>query len=100
MKNILRVLLAVAAVIAVASVSWASYYDEGHSGDSEADPFIIDSLQDMTDFRDRVNDGTEEEGKYYRLALDLNLEQFGDWRPIGSSYEFKGHFDGNYPDGA
>ena len=73
-----------------------SYYNEGHSGSSEADAYIIDSITDMVEFKDRVNNGQEGKGLYYRLANDLNLEQYTDWSPIGRKYGvFTGHFDGN-----
>lgn len=73
-----------------------SYYNEGHSGSSEADAYIIDSVTDMVEFRDRVNNGQEGEGLYYRLANDLDLEQYEEWSPIGRKYgTFTGHFDGN-----
>lgn len=52
--------------------SLAFYYDEGNDGDSEATAYVIDSLEDFITMRDRVNNGTENEGKYYRLETDLD----------------------------
>ena len=88
------------------SCSWAEYYNEGHAG-SETDPYVIDSNADMVLLRDRVNAGTEEGGKYYKLTADLDLTSEKDWEPIGYGFStlsngttylsrrFSGHFDGD-----
>ena len=70
----------------------AEYYNEGHTGDSEADAYIIDSVDDLKQMRDRVNAGTEST-KYYKLAADLDITAETEWMPIGSR-DFSGVFDG------
>ena len=72
-----------------------AYYNEGNSGDSESTPYIIDSLSDLKLLQERVNNGTEPSGKYYRLGADISLSADGPWTGIGFSNSFKGHFDGN-----
>ena len=72
--------------------AWAEYYNEGHTGDSEADAYIIDSVDDFKLMRDRVNALTES-GEYYKLAADLDITAETEWEPIGSS-AFSGYFDG------
>ncbi len=58
---------------------------------------MIDSIADLVALRDRVNDGTEPGGKYYKLTQNLNIAQYTEWVAIGSteSLAFTGHFDGN-----
>ncbi|MBQ9433670.1 MAG: hypothetical protein IJU26_05580, partial [Synergistaceae bacterium] len=98
-----RYLYAVAVFIALlvmASSSWAGYYDEGHSGLSESDPFIIDSRNDFVEFRDRINAGSDPQGAYYKLnttSKTISLaKDYQNWTPIGTSYRpFTGHLDGN-----
>ena len=95
MKKYVVFVLAVMLLSVMASCSWAGYYDEGHFGLTEDDAYIIDSVADMLEFRDRINGGTDPEGLYYKLALDLNLEQYQGWKPIGTdSRPFTGHFNG------
>lgn len=63
---------------------------------TEADPYIIGTNADLQGLRDRVNSGTEEADKYYRLTQNLNISQITDWEHIGTiENPFKGHFDGN-----
>ncbi|MBQ8693952.1 MAG: hypothetical protein IJ520_12525, partial [Synergistaceae bacterium] len=71
----------------------AAYYDEGHTGDSEADAYIIDSVDDLKLMRDRVNASTESK-KYYKLAADLDITAETDWEPIGNGVVFSNFFDG------
>lgn len=78
-----------------ASSAQAAYYDEGHAG-TESDPYIIDSLEDITALSDRVNSGTEEGGMYYQLASDISISGTASWNPIGAEPNaFTGHFDGD-----
>ncbi|MBQ9904640.1 MAG: hypothetical protein IJM47_07635, partial [Synergistaceae bacterium] len=95
MKKRLVLFLAVC-LLAVCSCAWADYWDEGHQGTS-ADPYLIDSIDDLKALRDRVNNGEEPNNKYYKLTIDMNLTQEKQWLAIGDSDEkaFKGHFDGN-----
>lgn len=87
---------AVMLLLLVQGMAFASYYNEGHYGLTEDDAYIIDSVADMVEFRDRVNSGSEPGGLYYRLARDLNLTQYTEWDSIGryTDVAFTGHFDG------
>ena len=79
-----------------ASCAWAGYYNEGHYGLTEDDAYVIDSIADFVEFRNRINNGTDAEGLYYKLGISLNLEGTGDIELIGTtSTPFTGHFDGN-----
>ncbi|MBR0141764.1 MAG: hypothetical protein IJM19_05925, partial [Ruminococcus sp.] len=95
MKKFLVAILFSVFVISLSSCAFAEYYNEGHAG-SEADPYAIDSNADMVLLRDRVNAGTEEGGKYYKLTQNLTMSEYTNWDTIGiEKYPFKGHFDGN-----
>ena len=63
---------------------------------TEADPYLIKSLDNLKKFRDNVNAGDTYAGKYIKVvAAEIDLED-AEWTPIGtSSKAFKGHFDGN-----
>ena len=91
---------------------------EGGAG-TAADPFTIDSVEDLVKFRDAIDglnsitayngvnlsDGGTE--KYFKLTADIDLSSVCganigaggsevSWAPIGSSDKpFKGHFNGN-----
>ncbi len=79
----------------VGSAAFADDYWIEHEG-TEDDPYVIDSVQDLKDLRDRVNIGTEREDLYYKLGSDLNVSEVTDWKPIGvAANPFKGHFDGD-----
>ncbi len=94
MKKRLVLFLAVC-LLAVCSSAWADYWDEGHQGTS-ADPYLIDSIDDLKKLRDRVNNGEEPSNKYYKLTIDMNLTQETTWVPIGyGGNRFKGHFNGD-----
>jgi len=62
------------------------------------DPQEITSLQDLKDFRDAVNDGTQYKGsnnKMVTLTTDLDLSSIDKWTPIGTlSHPFDGIFNG------
>lgn len=75
------------------------------SGDSEEDPYLIQTAEDLKDMAYLINEGIEpyaNVGKHYKLANDIDLSAFANddndkgWTPIGT-YEkpFKGIFDGN-----
>ena len=93
MTRKLSALLVMCLFTACASGAWAAYYDE-HSG-TEADPYIISSVEDITALSDRVNSGDEPGGAYYRLSSPLTISGYETWNPIGSEPNaFTGHFDG------
>ena len=62
------------------------------------EPQEITSLQDLKDFRDAVNSGTQYKGsnnKMVTLTTDLDLSSIDNWTPIGTSgLPFDGVFDG------
>ena len=71
---------------------------------TEADPFLIQSLEDLIWFRDTVNtytsDGSNQfKGKYVKLTTDIDLAGIN-WTPIGDNSKndheaFMGTFDGD-----
>ena len=62
------------------------------------DPQEITSLQDLKDFRDAVNSGTQYKGsnnKMVTLTADLDMSSIDKWTPIGTkAHPFDGVFDG------
>ena len=70
---------------------------------TEADPFLITSLEDLIWFRDKVDEqaqdgSTQFAGKYFKLTADIDLAGIN-WNPIGTMSgdhgSFKGVFDGD-----
>lgn len=76
----------------------------------ELSPYIIDSLKQLEDFRDSVNNGDNYQNKHIRLDADIDMSlNYGEnkksWTPIGqvtiddnniqSFRRFYGTFDGN-----
>lgn len=71
---------------------------------TETDPYLINNIEDLRNFRDDVNIGNTYEGKYVELTADIDLT--GEvWAPIGTSVYskeptdddikmFAGNFDG------
>lgn len=70
----------------------AAYYEEGRTGDSWEDAYIIDSAEDLRLMRDRLNDRTDPANKYYRLGADIDLTRETGWNGIDN---FTGAFDGD-----
>ena len=66
---------------------------------TEADPFLIKSLDDLVLFRDSVNAGETKynaPGVWVALAADIDLATVDNWEPIGNwDYSFDANFDGN-----
>ena len=64
---------------------------------TEANPYLINNLEDLVFFRDQVNGGVNYyEGKYVALGADINLAG-ENWVGIGSmnaEHGFMGNFDG------
>ena len=63
---------------------------------TEADPYLINNLEELKWFRDKVNQGDNYSGKTVILTNDINLDEDGDdvgeeWTPIK---QFNGVFDG------
>ncbi len=66
---------------------------------SESNPWLIEDLKDLEQFRDNVNDTTASKnyrGEYIKLTTDLDMSSITNWIAIGknSSYVFSGIFDG------
>lgn len=61
--------------------------------------YIIDSLSDLAELRNRVNNGTESKGSYYKLSLpskQISLVNYSSWEPIRTDRNpFTGNFNGN-----
>ncbi len=89
---------------------YVTFVRTGLAGEgTEANPYLINNLEDLVFFRDQVNGGNNYAGKYVKLAADINLES-ENWTPIGDiTYDtknnpykpaddtkvFSGVFDGN-----
>lgn len=95
-RSYLFILLLCAFAFTAADGALAAYYDEGHTGDSEADAYIISSKEDLILMCDRLNWDIEPVGKYYKLGADIDLSSETYWFGIGAYYNhsFTGHFDG------
>lgn len=93
MKKIFVIALSVFAFLVNACTGWAAYYDEGNNGDSWETAYVINSSEDLTLMRDRVNNGSDARGKYYKLNSDVTISSDKYWAGIGNS-GFTGHFDG------
>lgn len=74
---------------------------------SESNPFIIDNLEDLTNFRNGINGGID--FRYRRFLItysnlpnihwlqtsDIDLASVANWSPVGTSAQtFKGYYDG------
>jgi hypothetical protein len=62
---------------------------------TESDPYLIESVTDLSELADNVNGGEEYSGIYFKLTEDISITD--SWTPIGSSTSatFNGNFDGN-----
>ena len=78
-----------------------AFADIGGTG-TEADPYTINSLEDLKEFRDNVNGGDRYTGKYVKLTANITIDEL-DWTPIGNGRRlssvatgngFEGTFDG------
>lgn len=66
----------------------------GGSG-SEADPIIINSADQLKLLANNVNEGTRYSGIFFKLSIDINLNNMP-WTPIGNETNyFSGSFDGS-----
>ena len=69
---------------------------------TEANPFLIEDLDDLKTLSKDVSDGYTFEGRYFKLTSDIDMHtkdntEENAWTPIGSTKElsFSGVFDGN-----
>lgn len=61
-----------------------------------ADPYEIQNVEDLKKLAEKVKNGTDYEGKHFKLTADIDLEN-EEWTPIGifdRGAPFKGTFDG------
>ena len=61
---------------------------------------MIDSYEDFIAFRNRTNNNTDGNGKFYKQTVDITLPNSltSSWTPIGDDddyYPFRGHYNGN-----
>ena len=69
---------------------------------TEANPYKINSAEDLKTLAQKVNSGTTYEGKYFKQTADIDLEN-KEWTPIGNINNssngdpkpFEGFFDGD-----
>ena len=84
-------------VVFVQNADFSAYaYDLANPSqeNSEQNPYLITSAQDMVDLSSQVLSGNSFEGIYFRLAQNITLDS--SFIPIGNlSNQFKGIFDGN-----
>lgn len=63
---------------------------------TEAEPYIIKTVQELANLSYMVNNGESYSKKYFRLDSDIDLHR-KPWTPIGKGrYSFSGKFDGNH----
>ena len=77
---------------------YVTFVRTGLAGEgTEANPYLINNLEDLVFFRDQVNGGVNYyEGKYVALGADINLAG-ENWVGIGTAttdHGFMGNFDG------
>ena len=86
---------------AVSENEAADFEEEGE----ENDPYLIEDVEDLKKLAENVKNGTDYEGKYFQLTVNIDLKN-EEWTPIGTivytgefgrSEEryFKGTFDGD-----
>ena len=86
---------------AVSENEAADFEGEGE----ENDPYLIEDVEDLKNLAENVKNGTDYEGKYFQLTVNIDLKN-EEWTPIGTivytgefgrSEEryFKGTFDGD-----
>lgn len=74
-----------------------TFGDANMNGSSEAKAYVVKNAADLAQLAKNVNEGTDYENKYFKMEIDIDLNNKL-WTPIGSSsnnHPFKGHFDGN-----
>ena len=91
-----RVFATVLCLALMCGGAWAAYYDEGNDGSSWETAYVIESSADLILLQGRINAGSDEARKYYKLSADIGKIFATDWNDIeyGTSKHFTGHFDG------
>ena len=88
MRKVFAVMLCGVMLALIVSVpAFAEYWNEGRSGNSWEDAYVIDSFEDFLQMLGRSDEDT---GKYLKLTTDLAVK--GENRNYG--HAFSGHFDG------
>lgn len=93
-KKVLSILLILCMLVLAAPAALAAPLT---GSGTEADPFLINSLEDLKTFRDSVNDDENTyEGKYVLLTADIDMagENWDDNIGDAQTGEFRGIFDG------
>ena len=68
----------------------------GGDGSSESTAYIIADAADFAQLMANVNNGTDYDGKFFKLDVDINLDNH-EWTPIGTeTAQFKGSFNGDH----
>ena len=107
--NLYFILSCLALISAFTSGAEAWYYNNSSANDasSEQRAYLINDIENFRLFRDRINSGSNDAGKYYRLTRNIDLSSDTDWNHIGydendatylltsNTHAFNGHFDGN-----
>ena len=94
-KRVLAILLAVIMVASLAPMSVAAEVTSLTGAGTEADPYLINNIDELKRFRDQVNAGDKYTHKYIKLTADIDVDN-EEWTPIGLwDTAFQGYFDGN-----
>ena len=80
---------------AVSENEAADFEGEGE----ENDPYLIEDVEDLKKLAENVKNGTDYEGKYFQLTVNIDLKN-EEWTPIGTLQgeevrPFQGTFDGD-----
>jgi hypothetical protein len=91
MRNVIFILLVTAGLTGL-SLPQASAFSGQGSGTSEADPYLITSLDELKEVNNYLNDPNV----YFKLAGDVDISAETNWDPLGKwNNFFQGHFDGD-----
>lgn len=78
--------------------TWEQVVEECFEGEgTEKKPYLIQNAEDLCIFRDIVNAGYDFSRQWVRQCVDIDLQQIGNWRPIGAEETggcFRGIYDG------
>lgn len=70
-----------------------------HGTGTEADPYLIESAQNLAYLAEMVNGGVSQySGKWFKLTTNISLNSL-DWIPIGDNNTTSARFDGNFDGG-
>lgn len=88
-KKLCCVLSGLVLMSAFTSGAEAWYYNDSstNDGSSEQRAYLINDIENFRLFRDRINSGLDETGKYYRLTSNIDLSSDTDWDPISNAVQ-------------